>query len=215
MGAFDQLKTIREQLHAQRVEEENRRKRAALEAQRDAARERLFRDAVKDATPLPASNRVVNRAPLPAPQARQRELDEQQVLADAFSDEFGLEQMLETDEQLSWRREGIGNDVLGKLRRGHWSIQAQLDLHGHRVDEAREELAEFLRDALRAGLRCVRVVHGKGLGSKDRQPVLKGKVRSWLMQKDEVIAFVAARPADGGGGALVVLLKPSSGSRGT
>ena len=91
-------------------------------------------------------------------------------------------------------------------------IQDHLDLHGLRVDEARELLGQFLREALRRGLRCVRVVHGKGLGSKDRQPVLKGKARVWLAQRDEVIAFCQARPAEGGSGALVVLLRPASRS---
>ena len=102
--------------------------------------------------------------------------------------------------------------MVRKLRRGVWAIQAQLDLHGLRRDAARERLGNFLRAAVRDGLRCVRVIHGKGLGSKDRQPVLRGKTRVWLAQRDEVIAFCQARPAEGGGGALVVLLKPA-GSR--
>ena len=96
-----------------------------------------------------------------------------------------------------------------KLRRGEWVIQDHLDLHGARVDEARELLAGFLREALRRGFRCVRIVHGKGLGSKDKVPVLKGKARVWLAQREEVIAFCQARPAQGGSGALVVLLRPA------
>ena len=94
-----------------------------------------------------------------------------------------------------------------KLRRGHWVIQNELDLHGMRSDEARAALAEFLRNADKRGLRCVRVIHGKGLGSVNKEPVLKGKVRNWLAQKAEVIAFCQARAADGGSGALLVLLK--------
>jgi DNA-nicking Smr family endonuclease len=93
-----------------------------------------------------------------------------------------------------------------RLRRGEWAIQAQVDLHGLRRDEARERLGGFLREAARHGLRCVRVVHGKGNGSPGRQSVLKGKVRSWLVQKAEVLAFVQAGPSDGGSGALLVLL---------
>ena len=76
-----------------------------------------------------------------------------------------------------------------------------------RTDAAREALAHFLHAANRRGLRCVRVIHGKGLGSINKEPVLKNKVRNWLMQKDEVIAFCQAKAADGGSGALVVLLK--------
>jgi len=96
--------------------------------------------------------------------------------------------------------------VAARLRRGHWAVQAQIDLHGLRRDEAREALGQFLRDAQRAGLRCVRVVHGKGLGSPGRTPVLKDKVHGWLIQKNQVLAFVQARPLDGGAGALLVLL---------
>ncbi len=144
------------------------------------------------------------------PHPRQRELDEQRVLEASVSDEIDVDSLLETDEALSYRRPGIGAESLRKLRRGEWRIQDHVDLHGHRVEEARAALVEFLRDALKRGLRCVRIVHGKGLGSKDRTPVLKGKVRAWLIQRDEVIAFCQARPADGGSGALVVLLKPGS-----
>jgi DNA-nicking Smr family endonuclease len=98
--------------------------------------------------------------------------------------------------------------VVRKLREGSWSIQRQIDLHGLRTDEAREALGRFIRDAHQQGLRCVRVVHGKGLGSPGRTPVLKSRVLRWLVQKNEVMAFVQARPAEGGAGALVVLLRP-------
>lgn len=96
-----------------------------------------------------------------------------------------------------------------KLRRGNWVIQSQLDLHGLRTDEAREALGEFLRAAIRRGQRCVRVIHGKGLGSVNKEPVLKNKVRNWLVQKDEVLAFCQATAADGGAGAVIVLLRAS------
>jgi DNA-nicking Smr family endonuclease len=100
--------------------------------------------------------------------------------------------------------------VVRKLRRGGWKLQGQIDLHGLRQDQAREALAEFIRQAHKQGLRCVRVVHGKGLGSPGKTPVLKSRVQRWLVQKKEVLAFVQARPADGGGGALVVLLAQAS-----
>ena len=125
--------------------------------------------------------------PRPSPQPRQRELDEKAVLREALSDEIDVDSLLDTDETLSFRRPGIRLDVVRKLRRGHWSIQAQIDLHGLRRDEAREQLAAFLRDAVLGRLRCVRVVHGKGNGSPGREPVLKGKVRGWLVQRSEVM----------------------------
>jgi DNA-nicking Smr family endonuclease len=132
------------------------------------------------------------------------------VLAASVAAAFDDESMLDADESLSYSAPGVGPDVLRRLRRGEWSLQAQVDLHGHRVDEAREALAAFLRDAVKRGLRCVRVVHGKGLGSLGKVPVLKDKVRGWLRQRDDVIAFCQARGADGGAGAVMVLLRPSS-----
>jgi DNA-nicking Smr family endonuclease len=176
------------------------------EKQRD---QRLFLDYVKDVTPLPDRNRIVPGIVEIEPQARQRQLDEARALEESISDEFDAESLLETDDLLSWRREGIGADVVRRLRRGAWVIQDQVDLHGSRRDEARLLVGEFLRDSVKRGLRCVRIVHGKGLGSIDRQPVLKGRVRRWLTQKDEVLAFCQARAQDGGSGAMVVLLRPS------
>nr|HMQ71098.1 Smr/MutS family protein [Rubrivivax sp.] len=142
----------------------------------------------------------------PRPEPRQRQRDEAAALRATLSDEFDVDTLLETDAALSFRRPGVGPDVVRKLRRGGWVIQAQIDLHGLRRDEAREQLADFLREAARHGLRCVRVVHGKGHGSPGRQPVLKGKVQRWLAQCREVIAFAQASAPQGGAGALIVLL---------
>jgi DNA-nicking Smr family endonuclease len=100
--------------------------------------------------------------------------------------------------------------VIARLRRGHWVVQDQIDLHGLRVEEARDALAAFLNQALRREQRCLRVIHGKGLGSAGREPVLKGKVLKWLVQRDEVLAFCQAPPTDGGSGALIVLLRPAT-----
>jgi DNA-nicking Smr family endonuclease len=134
-------------------------------------------------------------------------LDEQQALQEALSDEVDIESLLLTDDGLSFRRPGIGPDVVTKLRRGHWAIQSQIDLHGLRRDEAREALAGYIRESMRRGHRCVRVVHGKGHGSPGRQPVLKAKVQRWLAQCAEVVAFAQASGPQGGAGALIVLLK--------
>jgi DNA-nicking Smr family endonuclease len=149
----------------------------------------------------------VTPAKQPAAIPRQRIQDEKAALRETLSDDFDASSLLDTDDGLSYRREGLGHDVLRKLRRGRWTIQAHLDLHGLRRDQAREAIAQFLHDATVQRLRCVRVVHGKGLGSPGREPVLKERVRHWLAQRQEVLAFVQARPADGGSGALVVLLR--------
>jgi DNA-nicking Smr family endonuclease len=186
---------------------------AAARAQAEIARAQrernLFALSVGPVVPLRPVARATLPQPRPSPEPRQRQRDEAAVLAESISDEFDVETLLDTDEALSFRRRGVGPEVVRKLRRGVWAIQAQLDLHGLRRDEARERLAAFLREAVRSGMRCVRVVHGKGNGSPGREPVLKGKVRSWLVQKNEVIAFTQARAQDGGHGALIVLLRPS------
>lgn len=189
--------------------------------QREAARQRaeasIFRREVMDVTPLAPTGRREPETRHRSPRARQHEQDEQQALAQSLSDEIGIEQLLETDEQLSFRRPGVGPQALASLRRGQWTVQAQLDLHGLRTDEAREAVLFFMSQAHRNGLRCVRVIHGKGLGSVDRQPVLKDKVLRWLPQQQEVIAFCQAPPFAGGSGALLVLLRqaarPGDGSR--
>ena len=187
--------------------------RRQLEHEARLQRERqLFALTVGSVVPLRETPTLVPR-PRPAAAARQRERDEAAVMLEAISDEFDVESLLDTDDNLSFRRPDIGPEVVRKLRRGVWAIQGQLDLHGLRREEARERLNRFIHDARRSGLRCVRVIHGKGNGSPGREPVLKAKVRTWLVQKQEVIAFTQARASEGGNGALVVLLGPRPGAR--
>jgi DNA-nicking Smr family endonuclease len=171
----------------------------------------LFQRAAGAVKPIRDPGRVPLAPEQPPPIPVQQQLDEQRVLRESLSDEFDATTLLDVDDALSFRRPGIGADVTRRLRRGEWSIQREIDLHGLRRDQAREVLASFLRDAHRQGLRCVRVVHGKGLGSPGKMPVLKSKVQGWLIQKEEVLAFVQARGDEGGAGALVVLLKTSPG----
>ena len=207
------LKTVKAELEARvkRAKELDAARKAALA--KSKAEEEFFALAVGPIKPLPLKHRSGHRASLPlvqaAPVAVQHQLDELAVMREALSDEFDAETLLDTDDSLSYRRPGIGIDVTRKLRKGGWSIQGQVDLHGLRREDAREALVDFIKDAARMGWRCVRVVHGKGLGSPGKTPVLKGKVQSWLIQKQEVLAFVQARPAHGGAGALVVLLAQS------
>lgn len=195
-------------LRAQRERAEQLALEQALALARRERERNLFALSVGRVTALRERNAAYLPTPTPEPLPMQHVLDEQRVLREAMSDEFDVSTLLDTDDQLSFRRPGIGLDVAHKLRGGYWSIQRQLDLHGLRVDEAREALGQFIRHAHRNGLRCVRIVHGKGLGSPGRTPVLKSRVHRWLVQKNEVLAFVQARPLDGGAGALVVLLQP-------
>ena len=210
---FKDLKLVKRELEARaRLEQALQSARLAAAVKARSEKE-LFARAVGPVLSLPVKHRPGHKAslqrPPPAPIAEQYQRDELAVMQEALSDEFDVETLLDTDESLSFRRPGMGPDVVRKLRRGNWSIQRHLDLHGFRREDARNVLGAFLREASKAGLRCVRVVHGKGLGSPGKTPVLKGRVQSWLIQKQEVLAFVQARPAEGGAGALVVLLAQS------
>ena len=204
------LKAVQQEIATRlRLAQELETGRRAAAAKARAEKE-LFSRAVGPVKALPVKHLPGQKASLrltqPAPIAVQHQRDELAVMREALSDGFDGESLLDSDEALSFRRPGMGPDVVRKLRRGEWSIQGQLDLHGLRREDAREALSQFIKDAVKVGWRCVRVVHGKGLGSPGKTPVLKGRVQSWLIQKQEVLAFAQARPAQGGAGALVVLL---------
>ena len=209
------LKNLADLKQVQRVLAETREREAAEAAARAtaerkrAAEKDLFTRAIGATEPLRRKAAVQLAPEPPAPIPVQHQLDEQRVLRESLSDEFDVTTLLDVDDAMSFRRPGIGTDVTARLRKGDWAIQAQVDLHGLRSDEAREALGGFIRNAYKQGLRCVRVVHGKGLGSPGKQPVLKTKAQRWLIQKNEVMAFVQAKPAEGGAGALVVLLAPA------
>ncbi|MFC5300780.1 Smr/MutS family protein [Azospira restricta] len=167
----------------------------------------LFRHAVGAAAPLPDANRAELARPAPAPHPRQREEDEAAVLREAIAAPLSFEDRIDIGDEGVHLRDGLPRRVLTDLRRGRWVVQAELDLHGLTRDEARSALGHFLHDALEHGYRCVRLIHGKGLGSPGREPVLKHLSRGWLMQREEILAFCQARPHDGGEGALLVLLR--------
>ena len=167
----------------------------------------LLRAALADVKPLAPANRASLIRPKPLPIAAQRQRDEQEALQDTLSDNPAWEQGLETGEELLFRRDGLSQEHIRKLRRGHWKIQDHLDLHGLIATEARTLTAAFLARAIRSGLRCVRIVHGKGLSSPNREPVLKKKLSGWLAQREEVLAYCQAPQNEGGGGAVLVLLR--------
>jgi DNA-nicking Smr family endonuclease len=211
LKTLGELSALRAQLALAERERAEQAQRAAAAAEKKRAAEASFHREMQalDVKPLQPHGRHHRKPAHPEPHPVSRKRDDADVLQASVSDDIDVESLLDTDEALSYRANGIGPDVLRKLRRGEWSIQSEVDLHGHRVDEAREALVAFLKQALKRNQRCVRVVHGKGLGSQGKTPVLKGKVRAWLVQREEVIAFCQARPAEGGSGALVVLLRPT------
>ncbi|CDG82080.1 Smr/MutS family protein [Janthinobacterium agaricidamnosum] len=203
---FADLKSLRNTLKDQEqaravaaAERSQREKKAAHEAN-------LFRNSVSNVARLPQQDKLSPIVPARPMTPRQQEEDDRAVLRESLSDLFEVDALLEEDPGLSYTRPGIAGDVVRKMRKGNWPIQDDLDLHGLRRDNARDSLGEFLRQATRRKLRCVRVIHGKGFNSKGQEPVLKSMVHSWLVQKDEVIAFCQARRSEGGDGALLVLL---------
>lgn len=167
----------------------------------------LFHTAVADVTRIPHHGKAELKPARPHPVPAQRLRDDRRAMQESLSDQMAWDAGLETGEELLFARNGIGSQTVRKLRRGHWVIQDEIDLHGYTVEEARGQLAAFLADCIRRGLRCVRVIHGKGLRSINREPVLKRHVAGWLSRREDVLAFCQARGADGGAGAVVVLLK--------
>ncbi len=165
----------------------------------------LFRQHVGKVRPV-KQDRIAPHRSKPAPVAEQSHRDAAAVMQSLLSDEYDPAD-IETGEELLYTRPGLQHSVIRKLRRGQYAIEAELDLHGCTVPQARETLNVFLRDARALGKRCVRIIHGKGKSSEGKMPVLKGKVNVWLRQKNEVMAFCSAIPRDGGTGAAYVLLR--------
>jgi DNA-nicking Smr family endonuclease len=164
-----------------------------------------FRDAVGDVEPIKPHNRVELQREKPAPVPAKRNEDERAVIEELAR--LTLDDESEIEEDASYLRPGLPRDILRKLRRTHWVIQDDLDLHGYTGDEAVARTAVFLADARRHGLRCVRIIHGKGLRSIGREPVLRKRIRKILTRREEVLAFVEPRSVHGGSGAVVVLLE--------
>ena len=160
----------------------------------------------EDVVPLPEGKRAELPRPRPHPLPHQTRRDERAALAESLTGPVSLDDAIDSGEELAFVREGLGRDVLRKLRRGHWVVQGELDLHGMNRQHALFHTDLFIKESRKRRLRCVRIVHGKGLGSRNREPVLKGLLRKWLQQRSEVLAFSQAPTNQGGSGAVLVLL---------
>jgi DNA-nicking Smr family endonuclease len=169
----------------------------------------LFRQAVKDVHRV-HTDRLLLETPPPRAWPEQRTADEGRALVESISRSWSIDQKLESGAEPSFLQTGLTQQVLRDLRRGRWVSQGQIDLHGATRDAAHALVIDFIHNASRRGLRCVRVIHGKGLGSPGREPILKGLVLRWLMHRQEVLAYCQARPHEGGTGALIVLLKATN-----
>lgn len=213
MKDFADLKSLSKQL------KEQAETRAAAEVERvkqvkkQVVEANLFQSALGSVKRMPASDRYVppsvpKGAALPAAPARKLTPaeDDAAVLRESLSDLFEVDHYLEDDPALNYSAPGVGPDVMKKMRKGHWPVQDELDLHGMNRDQARDALGAFLTKATQRNHRCVCVIHGRGFGSRGQEPVLKSMVHSWLVQKG-VVAFCQARNNEGGEGALIVLLR--------
>jgi DNA-nicking Smr family endonuclease len=177
----------------------------------DPADAGLFRAAVSDVRPLRRSVVRPSR-PKPPPAARFTRADRSDVLAESLLP-ITDPALLETGDELVFRRHHVPETVVRRLRRGQYSVDDEIDLHGLTAAEARAVLRDFVATSSARGLRCVRIVHGKGKGSGPRGPVLKNVVNLWLRKSERVLAFGSARPIDGGSGAVYVLLGMPSAAR--
>ena len=207
---LNELSSLRSQLKVRAEQEklaEQKRLADELVAKKEA---NIFRQNIGDITPIKQPDTFLHPRPGVSLTPAKNKPKEITSMAQAmqnieqWSDEFDASQ-LEDDAGASYAVKGSSSDLIPKLRKGQWPVQAYLDLHGMQRDQARSALADFLRRSKLARLRSVCIIHGKGINS--RQPaVLPGKVRSWLSQSELVQAFCPANAADGGDGALHVLL---------
>ena len=170
----------------------------------------MFRDAMRDVQPLADRTRAPAGKRKPPARARFTAAERAQVLVESLQGPAEGE-IADTGDEISFRRDGVQDRVLRKLRRGEYRVDAVCDLHGLRVEEAKQALREFLADSLGARLRCVRVIHGKGKGSGPKGPVIKTAVNMILRKTGPVLAFTSARRVDGGTGAINVLLSGGIG----
>lgn len=165
-----------------------------------------FRAEMAGVKPRGTPSRLAPERAPPAPRPRSREADERAVLDELLHGDFEPD-TLECGDTLVYRSPGVQDAVLRRLRRGSYRVAAEVDLHGLNRNAAQLRVARFLADCQDRGTRCVRIVHGKGNGSPNTGPVIKALLDGWLRRRRDVIAFCSARPADGGTGAVYVLLR--------
>jgi len=219
--SFADLKGLGQQLKEQEAQRAAAEKERAQREKAAAAAANVFQSSMSGVQKIKPTDRYVPPVQGPAvagrpapggprkPQtAEEQAADDAAVLRESMlSDMFGVEHYIEEDPSLNYSAPGIGPDVMKKLRKGHWPVQDELDLHGKRRDEARQAVDDFLLKARRRNYRCICVIYGRGFGSRGGEPVLKSMVHSWLVQTDGVIAFCQARAEEGGEGAIMVLLR--------
>jgi DNA-nicking Smr family endonuclease len=215
MKDFADLKSLSKQLKEQAETRAVAQAERVKQEKKQVVEANLFQSSLGGVKRMPVSDRYVPpsvpkgvaTSAAPARKLSQAE-DDAAVLKESLSDLFEVDHYLEDDPALNYSAPGVGPDVMKKMRKGHWPVQDELDLHGMNRDQARDALGAFLTKAGQRNHRCVCVIHGRGFGSRGQEPVLKSMVHSWLVQKG-VVAFCQARNHEGGEGALIVLLRPA------
>lgn len=165
----------------------------------------LFRQEMRDTTPIQHDRLLLTKAK-PEPKVSRQHLPDNNAGGETFSDMFAPE-IVGNEEYLEYQGQGIQHRQFAKLRAGKVHLEAELDLHGMTLFKAEPALSQFLELCQQQQIRCVRIIHGKGWGSRDNKPVLKSKLNHWLRQSSIVLAFCSATVEDGGTGALYVLLR--------
>lgn len=213
MKDFADLKSLGKQLKEQAETRAVAEKERVKQEKKQVVEANIFQTALGGVKRMPVSDRYVpqttakSAAPATAPARKLTQAeDDAAVMRESLSDLFEVDHYLEDDPALNYSAPGVGPDVMKKMRKGHWPVQDELDLHGMNRDQARDALGDFLTKAQQRNHRCVCVIHGRGFGSRGQEPVLKSMVHSWLVQKG-VVAFCQARNNEGGEGALIVLLR--------
>ncbi|SHN31841.1 DNA-nicking endonuclease, Smr domain [Duganella sacchari] len=213
MKDFADLKSLGKQLKEQAETRAAAEKERVKQEKKQVVEANIFQTALGGVKRMPVSDRYVpqttakSAAPAAAPARKLTQAeDDAAVMRESLSDLFEVDHYLEDDPALNYSAPGVGPDVMKKMRKGHWPVQDELDLHGMNRDQARDALGDFLTKAQQRNHRCVCVIHGRGFGSRGQEPVLKSMVHSWLVQKG-VVAFCQARNNEGGEGALIVLLR--------
>jgi DNA-nicking Smr family endonuclease len=213
MKDFADLKSLGKQLKEQAETRAVAQAERVKQEKKQVVEANIFQTALGGVKRMPVSDRYVPpsvpkgvvTSATPARKLTQAE-DNAAVMRESLSDLFEVDHYLEDDPALNYSAPGVGPDVMKKMRKGHWPVQDELDLHGMNRDQARDALGTFLTKAQQRNHRCVCVIHGRGFGSRGQEPVLKSMVHSWLVQKG-VVAFCQARNNEGGEGALIVLLR--------
>ena len=165
---------------------------------------RLFRESIGRVRPLKRAA-APPRKPQPKPEPAQSERDEARVRDELIAHAFDPS-AIEVGDEINYLKPGQPPRLLRQLRRGHFSIRAEIDLHEMTIAVARDAVRAFLDESIARGDYCVRIVHGKGLRSRADGPVLKRMTATLLARRRDVLAYASARPAQGGTGAVIVLL---------